>query len=221
MANRIKLVLDDLINRDQTGFIKGRSLVENIRVIYDIMKFTEEQQIPGLILLIDFEKSFDSLSWNYLHKALQHLNFGESVRQWVKIFYNNISSAVIQSGHLSFFFNIQHRCRQGDPLSPYLFVICAEFLATRIKNNKNIKGITINNIEFKISQYADDTSAILDGSETSLNHTLIELNYFSRISGFNINFDKTQLVWIGAEHLVLDQLKQNGNFHGEIINFNY
>ena len=86
IANRIKLVLDDLINRDQTGFIKGRSLVENIRVIYDIMKFTEEQQIPGLILLIDFEKAFDSLSWNYLHKALQHLNFGESVRQWVKIF---------------------------------------------------------------------------------------------------------------------------------------
>ena len=94
-------------------------------------------------------------------------------------FYNNISSAVIQSGHLSSFFNIQRGCRQGDSLSPYLFVICAEFLATRIKNNKNIKGITINNIEFKISQYADDTSAILDGRETSLNHTLIELNYFS------------------------------------------
>ena len=50
------------------------------------MKFTEEQQIPGLILLIDFEKAFDSLPWNYLHKALQHLNFGEAVRQWVKIF---------------------------------------------------------------------------------------------------------------------------------------
>ena len=75
-------------------------------------------------------------------------------------FYNNISSAVIQSVHLTSFFNIQRGCRQGDPLSPYLFVICAKFLATRIKNNKNIKGITINNIEFKISQYADDTSAI-------------------------------------------------------------
>ena len=86
IANRIKLVFDDLINRDQAGFIKGRSLVENIRVIYDIMKFTEEQQIPGLILLIDFEKAFDSLSWNYLHKALQNLNFGESVRQWLNIF---------------------------------------------------------------------------------------------------------------------------------------
>ena len=58
IANRIKTVLDDIINKDQTGFIKGRSIVENIRLIYDMMKFTDEKNIPGLFLLIDFEKSF-------------------------------------------------------------------------------------------------------------------------------------------------------------------
>ena len=54
IANRIKTVLDLIINIDQTGFIKGRSFVENKRVIYDIMKFTDEQHIPGLLLFIDF-----------------------------------------------------------------------------------------------------------------------------------------------------------------------
>ena len=121
------------------------------------------------------------------------------------MFYNGISSAVIQAGHLSSFFNIQRGCRQGDPLSPYLFVICAEFLAAKIKKNENIKGIIINGIEFKISQYADDTSVILDGTETSLNHTLTELSHFSQISGLKVNFDKTQLVWIGAKNIVLNQ----------------
>lgn len=207
IANRIKTVLDLIINKDQTGFIKGRSIVENIRVIYDLMKFTDEHHIPGLLLLIDFEKAFDSLSWNFLYKALEHLNFGESIRKWVKVFYKNISSAVILSGHLSSFFNIERGCRQGDPLSPYLFVICAEFLATKIRKNDNIKGISINNIEFKISQYADDTSAILDGSETSLNQTLEELLKFSRISGLNINLDKTQLVWIGSEKFSTKSIK--------------
>ena len=65
IANRMKTHIDHIINKDQTGFIKGRSIVENLRVIYDVMKFTEEQKIPGLIMLIDFEKAFDSLSWNF------------------------------------------------------------------------------------------------------------------------------------------------------------
>ena len=207
IANRIKTVLDSIINKDQTGFIKGRSIVENIRIIYDMMKFTDEKNIPGLLLLIDFEKAFDSLSWNFLHKALEHLNLGDSIRKWVKVCYKNISSAVSVSGHLSSFFNIERGCRQGDPLSPYLFVICAEFLATKIRKNKTIKGININNIKFKISQYADDTSAMLDGTERSLNQTLEELSRFSKISGLNINFDKTQLVWIGSEKFSTRSIK--------------
>ena len=149
------------------------------------------------------------------------------MRKWVKIFYNDISSAVIQSGHLSSFFNIQRGCRQGDPLSPYLFVICVEFLAVKIRQNKKIKGIKISQIEFKISQYADDTSVILDGTETSLNQTLEELDYFSRISGLSINFDKTQLVWIGAEKFSSRSIKTKwklswgkNNFRLLGINFN-
>ena len=99
------------------------------------MNFTDEQHIPGLLLFIDFEKAFDSLSWNFLYKALENLNFGESVSglgYFTKV-YKNISSAVIQSGHISSFFSIQRGCRQGDPLSPFLFVICVEFLATKIR----------------------------------------------------------------------------------------
>ena len=113
IANQIKTVLDLIINRDQTGFIKGRSIAENIQVIYDIMNFTDEQHIPGLLLFTDFEKAFDCLSWNFLYKALEHLNFGESVRQWIRVFYKNISSAVIQSGHLSSFFSIQMAVVKG------------------------------------------------------------------------------------------------------------
>ena len=78
IANRIKLVLNNLIDKDQTGFIKGRYIGENIRLIYDLMNYTEENNIPGLLLLIDFEKAFDSLSWQFIHKALKFLNFGPS-----------------------------------------------------------------------------------------------------------------------------------------------
>ena len=98
-------------------------------------------------------------------------------------------------------------CRQGDPISTYLFVLCAEILAAKIRSNKNIKGIKINNTEIKLSQYADDTSAYLDGSQTSLEETLNELDIFANISGLKTNFDKTQVVWIGSKKYSTHSIK--------------
>ena len=65
-------------------------------------------------------------------------------------------------------FNLQRGCRQGDPISPYLFNLCAEILGKMVRKDKDIKGIYINGKEYKLSQYADDIQLLLDGSEKSL-----------------------------------------------------
>ena len=207
IANRIKQVLNKLISTEQTGFIEGRFIGENTRLMYDLLQFTEEQNIPGLLLLIDFEKAFDSLSWSFINKVLKIFNFLPSIINWITVFYKNSCSAVTQCGHLSPFFKLGRGCRQGDPISPYLFILCAEILSIRIRNNKNIKGIKIDNVELKFSQYADDASAFLDGSKTSLEETLQELETFADISGLKTNSDKTQVVWIGAKKYSTDSIK--------------
>ena len=88
-------------------------------------------------------------------------------------------------------------CRQGDPISPYIFILCAEILAIMVRENSNIIGINIGNTEFKISQFADDTSIITDGSEKSLINTLETLKLYAAASSLHINIEKTKLVWIG------------------------
>ena len=101
IASRFKSVLHYIINNDQTGFIQGRFIGENTRLMYDIMNYAEENNIPGLLLLVDFEKAFDTVSWSFIQKVLQFFNFGPSIQRWIKVFQTNISSLINQSGHLS------------------------------------------------------------------------------------------------------------------------
>ena len=199
IALRIKSTLHKVIHADQTGFIAGRYIGENTRLVYDIMHFTEENNIPGLLLLIDFEKAFDSVSWSFLYKVSEFFGFGDSIISWIKLFNNNASLCVNLGGHLSSTFNIGRGCRQGDPVSPFLFILCVEILGIMIRNDKDIKGIIINDKEHKLSQYADDTLFFLDGTSKSLNETLNVLSEFARFSGLKINFGKTHAVWIGLK----------------------
>ena len=89
---------------------------------------------------------------------MKQFNFGDDLIKWVKVFYNNISSCVMNNGHASEFFNLFCGVRQGCPLSPLLYIICSEILNLTIRNNLEIKGIMVMDTEVIISAYADDTA---------------------------------------------------------------
>ena len=191
-------MLPDLINNDQTGFIKGRFIGENIRLIDSVIGFAKERNIPGLLLFLDFEKAFDTIEWPFIRKTLRYFGFGDGVINWMNIFYGNVESCVLNNGWASNFFEIQRGVRQGCPLAPYLFVLSVEVLAKAIRENKNIKCILVNQNEIKISQYADDTTLILDGSKSSLEASFKILDKFGAVSGLRLNDKKTEALWIGS-----------------------
>ena len=146
-----------------------------------------------------FEKAFDSLNLSFLHNALEKINFGPIFRHWIKTIYSNISSCVINNGHTSPYFPVTRGVRQGDPLSSYFYIIVAEYLATRIRNEQNIKGIMIGNSEIKMTMYADDTTVFLsdDKSVKKLFHIL---DKFNDITGLKVNREKTQGLWLGENY---------------------
>ena len=197
IATRMKKVLPNIINFDQSGFLKGRFIGENIRLIDSVINYTDTEDISGLLLFVDFEKAFDTLEWSFITKTLKHYNFGPSLIAWITTFYSDISSTVLNNGWSAEFFHLSRGVRQGCPLSPYLFILCAEVLSSAIRKEKSIKGIHVLDTECKISQYADDTTLLLDGSELSLQKAFELLDKFGCISGLKVNYEKTEALWIG------------------------
>ena len=123
IVTRIKGVLPDIINNNQTGFLKGRSIGKNVRLLNSVISYTELKNIPGLLLFLDFEKAFDALEWTFLEKTLSFYNFGDSLISWVKLFYTDTSSSIQNNGWSADFLSV-------------------EILGNAISSHDRIKGIS-------------------------------------------------------------------------------
>ena len=198
IANRLKPLLKFLISDTQKGYVQGRYIGECTRLIYDLIEKMDEKNIPGLLVLLDFEKAFDSLEWNYTQKVLDFLGFGPDFSKWISIFYTNIRSCILNNGHCTSYFDLERGVRQGDPLAAYLFIIVLETLSAAIKYSTDIKGITIDDNEVLISQYADDSTLALENDEKNLEALLDILDKFEACSGLKANVEKTEIIRLGS-----------------------
>lgn len=199
LANRLKNVLPSIIHEDQTGFIKNRYLGDNVRLVYDLIDYLNVTNQPGLLLCLDFEKAFDSVSWSYMFKVLEAFGCGPGFCRWIGTFYADIKSSVLVNGSLGSWFHVQRGCRQGDPISPYLFIMCVEILGIMIRENKNIRGIRVKESENKIAQYADDTELMLEGDQKSFEEAISNIENFGKVSGLLLNTDKSSAIWLGSK----------------------
>ncbi len=197
LSERLTKFLPKLISNSQVGYVKGRNIVENIRSLLDIMEYLKHQNLPGILINIDFEKAFDSVDHDFLFSVLESFNFGPTFITWVKTLYKDISSCTINKGFTSRYFPVERGVRQGDPLSPYLFILVVEVMALHLKLDQNIKGIQIGDTNVKLLQYADDTSGLLADIE-SAKAFLKTVEKFGSFSGLKMNIEKTEGMWLGS-----------------------
>ena len=179
----MKKVLPDIINNTKTGFLQGRFIGKNIRLISDILHYTADQNLEGIVLFIDFKKAFDSLEWGYLISALDTFNFGYASKS----------------------FELKRGVRQGCPLSGLLFVLAVELLSCAIKARPDITGIKVANKEVKLTQYVDDTTAFCK-DKFSLRKLLEVLHLLEECSGLKLNSSKSEAMWLGKNLHKKDKL---------------
>ena len=189
IAKRIQ-VLPNIINVDHTGLVKGCYIGENIHLIQDVLHFTNLTKQKGIAIFLDFTKAFDSIEWPYLYTALKLFNFGPDILSWIKIFYNDVSSCIINNSHASTF-PYKEGCVRVVPYQEY-----SSLFARALKNKSSVEGIKVNSHEIKIAQYADDTTVFVRDRESVL-ELVNFLEEFSPLSGLEINTSKTEAMWLG------------------------
>ena len=200
VAIRLKTVIHQLISPSQTAYIQGRFIGENSRLVYDIIEHLNNTSSSGIIMAVDFEAAFDTVSWEFLLGALDKYNFGHYFKKLIRTLYLNpeLSSRISLEGNLGSKIYMGRGIRQGDPISGYLFNLIMEPLANQLKYSTIIKGIqTSSGRDIRISQYADDLIVFSSPQSNSISGVLQELNKFTEVSGLRTNVEKTKCLPIG------------------------
>ena len=195
VAARLGGVLPSLIHPDQTG-VPGRRIADGIHIVSDVIEYCEREEVCGAIVSLDQEKCFDRVDHGFMFKVLAKYGFGPAFIGLVKSFYAGATSKVLVNGIFSEEIQLGRGVRQGDPPSSLLYVLTAEVLASVIRNDQRIVGITVNGVEKKIGGYADDTQGFLS-TDASVQRFLTLVRGFGAASGSKLNTDKSEGLWLG------------------------
>ena len=143
LANRLYLTLPSLIHNDQSGFLKGRYIGENLLDLTSIIEHSDEEQIEAILVALDFGKAFDTVNWRSFYEILRFFNFGERYIEMVSKLFENIYSSTINNGYSLDWIKLERGLRQGDCYSPLVFLLIVEILGLKVRQNERIQGISI------------------------------------------------------------------------------
>lgn len=202
LANRLKQVLPSVISKTQSAFIPGRLLVENVLMATELIQGYNWKNISKRSLLkVDLKKAFDSLNWSFILLILKVLCFPESFINLISQCITTTRFSVAVNGELGGYFRGARGLRQGDPLSPYLFVLAMEVFAQLLNKNFQNGDIgyhpTAQNPDISHLAFADDIMVFFDGQHSSLQQIVMTLDSFSSWSCLSMNRSKTELYVAG------------------------
>ncbi|GAU27943.1 hypothetical protein TSUD_146580 [Trifolium subterraneum] len=200
LANRLRQVIGSVVSKSLTAFIKGRQILDGILIANEVVDEARRTKKELLLFKVDFEKAYDSVDWGYLDAVMGKMSFPVLWRKWIKECVCTATASVLVNGSQTDEFPLERGLRQGDPLSPFLFLLAAEGLNVLMQamvENNIFSGYNVrmqNTVSVSHLQFADDTLLLGTKSWANVRALRAVLVLFETMSGLKMNFNKSMLV---------------------------
>uniref|UniRef100_A0A803QFT6 Reverse transcriptase domain-containing protein n=1 Tax=Cannabis sativa TaxID=3483 RepID=A0A803QFT6_CANSA len=210
IANRIKPIIEDIISPTQSAFLSDRLIFDNILIAQEIshaINHRKSGKIGWVGLKLDMEKAFDRVEWGFLMAILKHLNFPNKIISFIHQCLSSVSTRFSVNGNISNEIFPSRGLRQGDSLSPYLFLLCSEGLAAALCIQEQLgsfNGISIARSAPAILHllFADDTLLFAKATQSSCNALQAALQLYNQATRQRVNFDAADLVQWASSYLL-------------------
>ena len=205
LANRLCTIMEDIISASQNAFVRNRQILDPVLIANECLDSRLKSRLPGLLCKLDVEKAFDHVNWGFLMQLLEKSGFSAKWRQWIFFCISTVCFSVLINGSPCGFFESSRGLRQGDPLSPLLFVLVMEALGRmldKVVHDGHMSGFGMGHEEGRslvVSHllFADDTLIFCGADLDQVWFLLMILIWFEAVSGLKINLNKLELVPVG------------------------
>jgi hypothetical protein len=205
LANRLRRVVDKIISKPQNAFVKGRQILDSVLLANECVDSRINSGTPGVICKLDIEKAYDHVNWGFLLYMLRRCGFGEKWCSWISHCISSARFSVLVNGTPAGFFSSSRGLRQGDPLSPLLFVIVMEALSKMLTVTVNRGLLSGFSVGSRLSEglnishllFADDTLIFCGAIPHHLRILRVLLLCFEVVSGLKVNMAKSALIPVG------------------------
>ncbi|GKD33073.1 RNA-directed DNA polymerase, eukaryota [Tanacetum coccineum] len=202
LANRLSFVMPDLISDVQSDFVSNRKILDGPFTLNELLSWCKHKKVNATIFKVDFEKAFDSVRWDYLYDVLSAFGFGVKWRSWITGCLNSAMVSVLVNGCPTSEFHFHKGLKQGDPLSPFLFILVMESFQlsfNRVMDAGLYRGISIKgSLTICHLFYADDAFFVGKWDISNIKTIVHVLKCFFMASGLKINLYKSKLMGVGV-----------------------
>ena len=226
LAGRMKEVLSLVIDEDQSAFLRNRGMLDSVLIANEVVEEVRRNRRSALCFKVDYEKAYDSVRWDFLIDMLQRLGFHNIWIRWVKGCLESSTISVLVNGSPTEEFKPLRGLRQGDPMTPFLFLVVAEGLAGLVRQATKQNMLTSVKVGRKkivcsMLQFADDTLFMLEDSFSNVFTVKTILRCFELVSGLKINFHKSKLAGINVDRFTLETYAKTLNCNTMRMPFKY